>query len=133
MWTFNPLNANPTKLDTLKQFVYKSRRIVWVCLTIFGRLALKRLTRFISMLLLNDFQYFADYRKRIKSIIFIMTCLINYFCQHYHFLRKAENFCRSYITKLILITRKYWKKFLATKETSFMLRYREKNKSWSWS
>ena len=32
----NPLSADPTKLsNTLKKFVGKSRRIVWVCLTIF--------------------------------------------------------------------------------------------------
>ena len=33
--SFNPLNVNPTKWSsTLKQFLGKSRRIVWVCLTI---------------------------------------------------------------------------------------------------
>ena len=32
---FNPLSANPTKWsNTLKQFVYHSRQIVWVRLTI---------------------------------------------------------------------------------------------------
>ena len=32
---FNSLSVNPTKWSiTLKQFVAKSRRIVWVCLTI---------------------------------------------------------------------------------------------------
>ena len=32
---FNPLSASPTKWsNTLKQFAGKSRRIVWVCLTI---------------------------------------------------------------------------------------------------
>ena len=32
---FNPLSANPTKWsNTLKQFVGKSRQIVWLCLTI---------------------------------------------------------------------------------------------------
>ena len=33
----NPLSTNPTKWsNTLKQFVRKSRRIVWVCLAIFS-------------------------------------------------------------------------------------------------
>ena len=33
--SFNPLNVNPTKWsNTFKQFLGKSRRIVWVCLTI---------------------------------------------------------------------------------------------------
>ena len=32
---FNPFSVNPTKWsNTLKKFVGKSRRIVWVCLTI---------------------------------------------------------------------------------------------------
>ena len=41
----NPLSANPTKWsNTLKQFVGNSRRIVWVCLAIFVKMAFKRLT-----------------------------------------------------------------------------------------
>ena len=42
--TFNPLSSNLTKLSsTLKTIFGCCRRIFWVCLTIFGGLALKRL------------------------------------------------------------------------------------------
>ena len=38
----NTLRANPTKWpNTLKQFVGNSRRIVWLCLIIFGGWRLK--------------------------------------------------------------------------------------------
>ena len=41
----NPLSANPTKWsNTLKQFVGRSRRILWVCFDYFVGLALKGLT-----------------------------------------------------------------------------------------
>ena len=55
--TFNTLSAKPTKWsNTLKQFVGRIRRMVWVCLTILWDWRLKGLMNYVIIL------YFFTYK-----------------------------------------------------------------------
>ena len=83
----NPLSANPTKWsNALKQFVDKSRRIVWVCLTILSGWRLKA-----NLHHQNDCLEILSFYHRLRFFIYEITIISeSYIIEYYRYMRTRK-------------------------------------------